>query len=224
MIWAGNRLRLRPSIESVARGATHGATVMIQIFAVTHDGQAERIARRIVDHLSSPEFAHNPVNSASALSTEQLSLNGTTAIPEINGDAEVVVLVAAVRYGKHLPATDAFLARYARLTAAPPLALASVNLVARKPGRQSVETNPYLKRLIARHSLQPAAATAFAGRLCYPQYSWRDRQIIRLIMLLTGGVADGRSTVEYTDWHQVHDFAASVAALARKRQISRSSG
>jgi menaquinone-dependent protoporphyrinogen oxidase len=207
---------------------------MIQIFAVTHDGQAERIARRIADHLRSSGFAHSPEQlqpfqgermdegNASeqklALSAEVISLNETTAILKINPDAEVVVLVAAVRYGKHLPATDAFLTRYARIAAAPPLALASVNLVARKPGRQSAETNPYLRKLIARHHLQPAVAAAFAGRLCYPQYNWRDRQIIRLIMLLTGGVADGRSTVEYTDLHQVHDFAASVAALARESQ------
>jgi len=207
---------------------------MIQIFAVTHDGQAERIARRIADHLSSSGVAHSPeqlqpcqservdegnaLEHKLALSAELISLNGANAIPEINLDAEVIVLIAAVRYGKHLPATDAFLTRYARISAAPPLALASVNLVARKPGRQSVETNPYLRKLIARHHLQPAVATAFAGRLCYPQYNWRDRQIIRLIMLLTGGVADGRSTVEYTDWRQVHDFAASVAALARESQ------
>ena len=195
---------------------------MIQIFAITHDGQAERIAQGIADHLSSPDFAHSPEQlmhedtAGSTFTTELISLTGATAIPEINRDAEVVVLVAAVRYGKHLPGTDAFLARYARIAATPPLALASVNLVARKPGRQSAETNPYLKRLIARHKLHPAVATAFAGRLCYPQYNWRDRQIIRLIMWLTGGLADGRSTIEYTDWHQVHDFAASVATLARR--------
>jgi len=189
---------------------------MIQIFAVTHDGQAERIAQEIADHLSSPDEDNAPERKLD--SVQLISLNATTAAPEINEDAEVVVLVAAVRYGKHLPGTDAFLARYARIADAPPLALASVNLVARKPGRRSAETNPYLKRLVARHHLHPATATAFAGRLCYPQYNWRDRQIIRLIMWLTGGVADGRSTIEYTDWHQVHDFAASVAALARERR------
>ena len=176
---------------------------MIQIFAVTHDGQAERIAGRIADHLGE-------------LSAEPITLSGTTAVPEINPTAEAIVLVAAIRYGKHLPGTDAFLERYARMASAPPLALASVNLVARKPGRQSVETNQYLRKLIEQHSLKPAVATAFAGRLCYPKYNWRDRLIIQLIMLMTGGCTDGRSTIEFTDWAQVQDFAASVAALARK--------
>lgn len=177
---------------------------MFQIFVATRDGYSERIACALREGLSrkSPE-------------TELVLLDAASISEKINIEAKGLVLVAAVRYGKHLPETHVFLSRYARLINAPPLALASVNLVARKPGRQSAETNPYLRKLISQYDLTPAVATAFAGRLCYPQYSWRDRQIIRLIMFLTGGNADGRSTIEYTNWEQVGDFASSIAALTR---------
>lgn len=177
---------------------------MIQVFVATCDGYAERIARALSESLS-----------RKSLESELVLLDTSSASAKINLEAEVIVLVAAVRYGKHLPVTDDFLSQYARLTNAPSLALASVNLVARKPGRQSAETNPYLRKLISQYDLTPAVATAFAGRLCYPQYNWRDRQIIRLIMFLTGGNADGHSIIEYTNWEQVGDFASSVAALAR---------
>jgi len=96
------------------------------------------------------------------------------------------VLVAAIRYGRHLPEAERFLAIYRSLSSPPPLALASVNLVARKTVKTTVAGNPYLRKFIARHRLAPAVAVAFAGRLDYRRYGWLDRQIIRFIMLLTG--------------------------------------
>ena len=121
-------------------------------------------------------------------------------LPTIDANAPIVVLVAAVRYGKHLREAEAFLTRYASSSPPPPLALASVNLVARKPNRQAVQTNQYLRKLIARRRLKPILAAAFAGRLCYPRYNWFDRLAIRLIMAISGGNSDGHSTIEYTDW------------------------
>ena len=95
-----------------------------------------------------------------------------------------------MRYGKHLPEADRFLAAYRSLASPPPLALASVNLTARKPEKTTATGNAYLRKTIARHRPAPALAVAFAGRLDYRRYSWRDRQIIRFIMLLTGGPTD----------------------------------
>jgi menaquinone-dependent protoporphyrinogen oxidase len=92
--------------------------------------------------------------------------------------------------------------------------LISVNLTARKKGRQSARNNPYLRKCIDRHELAPVAAFAIAGRLDYPKYRWFDRQMIRLIMAMTGGPADGVSTIEYTNWAQVDSVAGEIAALA----------
>ena len=129
--------------------------------------------------------------------------------------ASVVVLVAAVRYGRHLPEAERFLAAYRALGSPPPLAFASVNLTARKPGKTSATGNAYVRKLIARNRLTPALAVAFAGRLDYRRYGWRDRQIIRFIMLLTGGPTDPDTCIEYTSWLAVDEFAARVAELHR---------
>jgi len=88
-----------------------------------------------------------------------------------------------------------------------------VNLTARKPGKDTAAGNQYLRKLLARHRLQPVLATAVAGRLDYPHYTWIDRQIIRLIMKLTGGPTDLQTCVEFTSWQAVDQIAARIADL-----------
>ncbi len=175
------------------------------LYYVTHDGHARRIAEHIHRRLAASETLGPPQDLAVA-----------RPAPEDLSAASVIVLVAAVRYGKHLPETDRFLAAYSSLASPPPLALASVNLTARKPEKTTAAGNAYLRKTIARHRLAPALAVAFAGRLDYRRYSWRDRQIIRFIMLLTGGPTDPDTCVEYTSWPAVDDFAARIAELQRR--------
>lgn len=95
-----------------------------------------------------------------------------------------------------------------------------MNLTARKPGKDTVEGNPYVRKLIARHRLSPVLATAIAGRLDYPRYGWLDRHIIRLIMKLTGGPTDPKVCVEYTEWAKVDEFSNSIADLAIDRSVA----
>ncbi len=172
------------------------------IYFATRDGQSRRIAEHIFCRLTYSGNLPAPRDLA-------LSLPDSSELAE----ASLIVLVAAVRYGKHLPETDHFLAAYQALTSSPPLALASVNLSARKPDKTSVGGNPYLRKLIARHRLTPALAVAFAGRLDYRRYHWLDRQIIRFIMLLTGGPTDPKTCIEYTSWNAVDEFAAGIVDL-----------
>ncbi|NJL09113.1 MAG: menaquinone-dependent protoporphyrinogen IX dehydrogenase [Methylacidiphilales bacterium] len=129
--------------------------------------------------------------------------------------AALVVLIAAVRYGRHLEEATTFLDIYRALPVPPPLALASVCLTARKPNRRTAQDNPYLRKLIAHHGLTPAVARAFPGMLDYPRYGWLDRHVIRLIMWMTGGPADGTSRVEYTDWDDIEVFAGELGLIAQ---------
>ncbi len=172
------------------------------LYYATRDGQSRRIAERIFNRLAASQTLGHPQDVAVA-----------RPAPEDLATASVIVLVAAVRYGKHLPEAERFLAAYSSLAAPPPLALASVNLTARKPEKTTATGNAYLRNTIARHRLTPALAVAFAGRLDYRRYSWRDRAIIRFIMLLTGGPTDPQTSVEYTSWDAVDEFAARIVAL-----------
>ena len=122
--------------------------------------------------------------------------------------------MAAVRYGHHLPEAERFLAAYGKQGL--PLVLLSVNLTARKSGKQSATGNRYVSAAITRFRLAPLLAAAIAGRLDYPRYGWLDRQIIRLIMALTGGPTDPRGCTEFTDWSAVDALADQIAQLAAR--------
>ena len=173
-------------------------------YYATRDGQSRRVAERIGARLCEHGIATAPEDLAVAAPTA-VNLTGTP----------LLILVAAIRYGRHLPEANRLLAMYSGLAKRPPLVLVSVNLTARKPGKDTPEGNAYLRKAIARYRLAPVLATAIAGRLDYSLYSWFDRQMIRLIMLLTGGPTDSAAQVEYTDWSSVDAFAARIAGLRR---------
>ena len=123
----------------------------VALYYATHDGQARRIAEHISRRLAQSDIVALPADAAVPPPAAELAAAG------------VVVLIAAVRYGKHLPAAEHFLGLYRSLAARPPLALASVNLTARKPEKTTATGNAYLRKTIARHGLTPALATASPG-------------------------------------------------------------
>jgi menaquinone-dependent protoporphyrinogen oxidase len=174
----------------------------MELFYATRDGQSRRIAERIANRLAAHGIAALPRDLA-----------GVSLTPSSLAAARLVVVVAAVRYGRPLPEAEQFLAGFRMLREPPQLVLLSVNLTARKPGKGTVEGNAYLRKSIVRHRLAPVLALAIGGRLDYSRYRWMDRQLIRFIMKLTGGPTDPRTCVEYTQWDVVDDVALRIAAL-----------
>jgi menaquinone-dependent protoporphyrinogen oxidase len=174
----------------------------MELLYATRDGQSRRIAERIAKGLAAHGIPALPYDLASACP----ALSRVAA-------ARLVVVVAAVRYGKPLPEAEQFLASYRTLREPPALVLLSVDLTARKPGRDTVEGNAYLRKSIARHGLAPALALAIAGRLDYSRYGWLDRQVIRFIMRLTGGPTDLKTCIDYTPWDVVDDVTLRISGL-----------
>jgi menaquinone-dependent protoporphyrinogen oxidase len=190
---------------SASEHATNRGRGAVLVCYATHDGHSRVVAARIAARVAAngiPASAHDLAA-------------GPPAPDELSG-APAVVLVASVRYGRHLPAAVGFLAAYATLASPPPLALASVNLTARKPEKGTAETNPYLRKLIACSPCKPGIAIAVAGKLDYPRYRWFDRILIQGIMWLTGGPTDPSTCVVYTAWDAVDAFAAKLAELAAR--------
>ena len=124
-----------------------------------------------------------------------------------------IVIGASIRYGKHSPKITDFINRNRRLLASKPNAFFSVNIVARKPEKNQPDTNPYLRKFLKQISWQPKELAVFAGKLEYPKYSFFDRQMIRLIMLITKGPTDPKTVIEFTDWQQVESFGRLIAAM-----------
>jgi menaquinone-dependent protoporphyrinogen oxidase len=131
-------------------------------------------------------------------------------------DFDRVVVGASIRYGKHRPNVTEWINANAGALAARPGGFFSVNLVARKPDRDRVENNNYVKKFLNGIDWQPQHIGIFAGKLDYPKYGFWDRQAIRLIMLMTKGPTDPTAVVEFTDWGKVEQFAREVLALARR--------
>ena len=175
----------------------------VLLLYATHDGQARLIASRIAGVLGRQGLQVAQHDLADTLPALQLA------------EAGAVGLVLAVRYGRHLPQARRFLAANHASLQACRLVVVSVNLTARKPGRTGVAGNVYLRRLLAHYRLHPAEALAVAGRLDYPRYTWLDRQMIRLIMRVSGGPTDPAASIEYTDWAAVDGLAGRMAALVR---------
>jgi menaquinone-dependent protoporphyrinogen oxidase len=174
----------------------------MELFYATRDGQSRRIAERIASRLADHGITALPRDLAGGLPARS-SLRA----------ARLVVVVAAVRYGAPLPEAEQFLASYRTLAEPPDLVLLSVNLTARKQGKDTVEGNAYLRKSIARHRLAPVFALAIAGRLDYSRYGWWDRQLIRFIMKLTGGPTDPKTCIDYTPWDVVDDVALRISEL-----------
>jgi len=130
---------------------------------------------------------------------------------------DAIVIGASIKHGKHHPAVLEFIRSHKGLLDAKPSALFSVNLVARKPGRNTPQTNPYLKRLLAKSPWTPKLTGVFAGELDYSRYGPLDRQMMRFVMWINKGPTDLATQVQFTDWDEVDRFAGRVAALADSR-------
>ncbi|GAA5193923.1 menaquinone-dependent protoporphyrinogen IX dehydrogenase [Ferrimonas gelatinilytica] len=169
----------------------------ILVLYSTVDGQTRRIAQRLAERL---EKQGNAVELA-ALETIS-SLAGF----------DHVVIGASIRYGKYRPALFTFIERHQAELAEKGAAFFSVNLVARKPGKDSAEGNPYIRLFQSKSVWNPPLLGVFAGRLDYPSYGFWDRNIIRFIMWLTKGPTAPDSVQEFTRWDRVTEFADQIAA------------
>lgn len=172
----------------------------ILIVYSTTDGHTLKICQRLRQAMA-PSGAQ--VQIVSVADAEAIDL----------GAFDKIVVGASIRRGRHSRAIHEFVDARADQLAAKPNAFFSVNIVARKADKNRPETNPYLRKFLARIRWRPGLLAVFAGKLDYPRYGVLDRLMIRLIMWITGGPTDPRAVVEFTDWNAVEDFGRRVAQL-----------
>ena len=124
-----------------------------------------------------------------------------------------VVIGASIRYGKHQQQVLDFIKRNQAALESKPNAFFSVNVVARKPEKNTPATNPYLVKFLKQIAWQPQHLAVFAGRLDFPKYTYVDRQMIRLIMWMTKGPTAPDTVVEFTDWDSVEAFGRLIGEI-----------
>ncbi len=167
------------------------------IYATT-DGHTVKICKRL------EEICKNIGHAVTLVSITDVGGVDLTAFDKI-------VIGASIRYGKHNPLIKTFVERHKDFLDTLPNAFFSVNVVARKPEKNTPQTNPYMQKFLKTISWRPKNLAVFAGRLDYPKYSFVDRLMIRLIMLMTDGPTDPNTVVEFTDWQAVEKFGLIIA-------------
>jgi len=137
----------------------------------------------------------------------QVTLFSTDENSELDFNSfDKIVIGSRIRYGKHSPQIYDFIHEYQPILDTKPNAFFSVNVVARKPEKNTPETNPYMIKFLKQSTWIPKQAAVFAGKIHYQKYKFWDRQIIRFIMWMTKGPTDLDTNIEFTDWKQVEAF------------------
>ena len=132
---------------------------------------------------------------------------------------DAIVVGSSIRHGKHHAEVMDFVRSQQAVLESRPSAFFSVSLIARKPTRQTPETNQYVREFLARSPWKPQLIGIFGGVLDYQRYRAFDRYAIRFIMTLTKGPTDLHTNVEFTNWDKVREFTAQLSALAGGRSV-----
>lgn len=166
----------------------------------TIDGQTLEICRKI------KTFAEQMGEQVSLVTLEQAEVLNLA-------DFDKVLIGASIRYGKHRPELYQFVNRNHAVLDTKINGFFTVNVVARKPLKNSPETNPYMQKFLKLSLWQPQQLAVFAGKIDYPKYGLFDRTMIRFIMWMTKGPTDLKGTFEFTDWGKVEAFGAHFSKL-----------
>ena len=121
-----------------------------------------------------------------------------------------IIIGASIRYGKHSKELYNFIKLNKNILDQKKCAFFSVNVVARKPEKNTAETNPYINKFLKISKWKPNKINVFAGKVDYPNYNFFDKYIIKFIMLITKGPTDTSQSYEFTDWSKVDDFSEEL--------------
>ena len=160
------------------------------------DGHTKIICERITNFLNDGNLV------------ELLSLEDAKKIDLSN--FEKIIIGASIRYGKHSKELYKFINLNKNILDQKKSAFFSVNVVARKPEKNTAETNPYINKFLKISKWKPNKISVFAGKVDYPNYNFFDKYIIKFIMFITKGPTDTSQSYEFTDWSKVDDFSEEL--------------
>ena len=162
----------------------------------TTDGHTKIICERIKNFLIDKNFV------------ELLSLEDAKKVDLYN--FEKIIIGASIRYGRHSKELYKFINLNKSILDQKKNAFFSVNVVARKPEKNTAETNPYIDKFLKTSKWKPNKISVFAGKVDYPNYNFFDKYIIKFIMFITKGPTDTSQSYEFTDWSKVDDFSKEL--------------
>ena len=162
----------------------------------TTDGQTKKICETIKENSINK-------NSYEIVSVEEASNK------EIE-KYEKIIIGASIRYGRHSSKVYEFIESHKNILKEKKSAFFSVNVVARKPDKNTPDTNPYIRKFLKKSSWQPKKLGVFAGKIDYPRLGLINKNVIRFIMFITNGPTNVNNTYEFTDWKSVKEFTREI--------------
>tara|TARA_Y100001970_G_scaffold40311_1_gene49657 strand:+ start:5251 stop:5775 length:525 start_codon:yes stop_codon:yes gene_type:complete len=163
------------------------------------DGHTKTICKRITNFLNDEEI------------TKIVSLEEAVKI-DLN-EFNKIIIGASIRYGKHSKQLYEFIELNKNILDQKQSIFFSVNVVARKPEKNTPDTNPYIKKFLKISKWKPKKIGVFAGKVDYPKYSFFDKYIIKLIMFITNGPTNTSEAYEFTNWQKVQQFSQEIDKL-----------
>ena len=157
------------------------------------DGQTKSICENISKYSTNTSVDVLPIS-------EDINLN----------EYKIIVIGASIRYGKYRKEVYEFINKNYEFLEKKEGAFFSVNVVARKPEKNSPATNPYLIKFLNNVKWKPKKIAVFAGKIEYPKYKLIDKYAIKFIMWITKGPTDTSQSYEFTDWEKVEAFARDL--------------
>ena len=160
------------------------------------DGQTKKICEVIKQYLSNKE------------EHELISIDNVSNVDL--GNFDNIIIGASIRYGKHNSKILRFVKKNFQFLQTKKNVFFSVNVVARKQGKDTPDTNPYIQKFLKKTKWRPGKLGVFAGKVDYPKYNFFNKQIIKFIMFITKGPTDTKKTYEFTNWDNVKSFAKEI--------------
>ncbi len=162
------------------------------------DGHTKTICQRIISFFKNDKIV------------KIMSLDEANKIDLSNFDT--IIIGASIRYGRHSKKLYKFIQYNQNILNKKNSIFFSVNVVARKSGKNTPDTNPYIKKFLKISKWKPKKIEVFAGKVNYPDYNLIDKYVIKFIMFLTDGPTDTSRSYDFTDWSKVDEFAKRLLA------------
>ena len=153
------------------------------------------------------EYAAEKLNSKKEIMISSIE---EADVLELNKFDEILI-GASVRYGYHRKNVYKLIEQNKKILEDKKTAFFSVNLTARKPEKNTPETNPYIKKFLNKVNWEPKIKAVFAGRLDYPSLDCANKLAILFIMVITNGPKDISQVYELTDWEKVDELIKSIS-------------
>ncbi len=175
----------------------------ILVLYATKEGQTEKIARTLADHLA-----------MAGVNVTLLDVTDYGAKSIVLGSFDCLVFGASIHIGKIEKSMVKFINNNADIIATMPRSFFLVLMAAatRDAGRREKSLADVRRTFSQQVKVNFPEIEMIAGALKYSQYKWPVKWLMKRIAGKEGGSTDTTRDHEYTDWAQVEAYAQKLAA------------